>query len=79
MAKSILLIEGMQEALAGKIVISICAGVTIAQLKSWVPPSTTVIRAMPNTPSKVSFLMTKPGAKSPMLNDDCAASRSVKA
>lgn len=43
----------MSQALEGKLVISICAGVTMAQLKSWVPPSTIVVRAMPNTPCKV--------------------------
>jgi pyrroline-5-carboxylate reductase len=43
----------MQEALAGKLLISILAGVTIAQLTSWVPASTKVIRAMPNTPCRV--------------------------
>ena len=43
----------MADALDGKLVISICAGVTSAQLKSWVPESTTVVRAMPNTPCKV--------------------------
>lgn len=44
----------MAEALDGKLVISICAGVTMAQLKSWVPSSTIVVRAMPNTPCKVT-------------------------
>jgi pyrroline-5-carboxylate reductase len=43
----------MSEAVDGKLVISICAGVTIAQLRSWVPASTKVVRAMPNTPCKV--------------------------
>lgn len=44
----------MSEAVEGKLVISICAGVTIAQLRSWVPASTKIVRAMPNTPCKVS-------------------------
>jgi pyrroline-5-carboxylate reductase len=43
----------MQEALDGKLLISILAGVTIAQLSAMVLPSTTVVRAMPNTPCKV--------------------------
>jgi len=42
----------MSEALEGKLLISICAGVTMSQLKSWVPSSTIVVRAMPNTPFK---------------------------
>lgn len=53
-AKIILHEEGMKEAIEGKIVVSICAGVTMSQLQSWVAPSTTVVRAMPNTPCKVS-------------------------
>ncbi|WVQ81471.1 pyrroline-5-carboxylate reductase [Cryptococcus sp. DSM 104549] len=57
-AKSILVQEGMSEALEGKLVISICAGVTIEQLKSWVPKSTQVVRAMPNTPCKIREGMT---------------------
>jgi len=52
-AKTILQEEGMHAALDGKLVISICAGVTISQLKSWVPESVNVVRAMPNTPCKV--------------------------
>jgi len=43
----------MKEALSGKLLISILAGVTIDQLKGWVDPATKVIRAMPNTPCKV--------------------------
>jgi pyrroline-5-carboxylate reductase len=58
MVKLILAEEGMSEALEGKILISICAGVTMSQLKSWVPSSTIVVRAMPNTPSKVSHFLT---------------------
>ncbi|WWC91128.1 pyrroline-5-carboxylate reductase [Kwoniella dendrophila CBS 6074] len=57
-AKSILLEEGMAEAVKGKLVISICAGVTISQLVSWVPETTQVVRAMPNTPCKIREGMT---------------------
>ncbi|ODN80961.1 pyrroline-5-carboxylate reductase [Cryptococcus amylolentus CBS 6039] len=57
-AKSILEQEGMGKALEGKLVISICAGVKISQLKSWVPESTTIVRAMPNTPCKIGEGMT---------------------
>ena len=46
----------MQEALDGKLLISILAGVTIAQLEAMVLPSTKVVRAMPNTPCKVRVL-----------------------
>lgn len=45
----------MKDALRGKLLISILAGVTISQLSSWVSEDTKVIRAMPNTPCKVLF------------------------
>jgi len=34
-------------------VLSIMAGVPLARLESWLPPSTAVVRAMPNTPATV--------------------------
>lgn len=58
-AKTIMHEPGMKEAVEGKIVVSICAGVTIEQLKGWVPESTTVVRAMPNTPCKVSGVLSR--------------------
>lgn len=57
-AHLILTESGVKEALAGKLLISILAGVTIAQLSNWVLPSTTVIRAMPNTPCRIREGMT---------------------
>ncbi|CAK9781714.1 pyrroline-5-carboxylate reductase [Cutaneotrichosporon oleaginosum] len=70
-AKSILAEEGMSAAVEGKVVVSICAGVTISQLKGWVPESTLVARAMPNTPCKIREGMTivtpLPDAKSRSL------------
>jgi pyrroline-5-carboxylate reductase len=56
LAYTILCEQGMKEALDGKLLISILAGVTIAQMRAWVLPSTKVIRAMPNTPCKVRSL-----------------------
>ncbi|KAG6874062.1 hypothetical protein C0995_006919 [Termitomyces sp. Mi166 len=58
MAQTILEESGMKEALEGKLLISILAGVTIRQLQGWVLPSTKVIRAMPNTPCKIREGMT---------------------
>ncbi|CAG8675059.1 560_t:CDS:2 [Acaulospora morrowiae] len=57
-ARTILMESGMAQVLEGKLVISILAGVTIKQLKDWVPDSTRVIRAMPNTPCMIREGMT---------------------
>ena len=48
---------GVKEALDGKLLISILAGVTISQITAWVLPSTRVIRAMPNTPCRVRSIV----------------------
>ncbi|THH18501.1 hypothetical protein EW146_g2503 [Bondarzewia mesenterica] len=58
LAHTILIEPGIKEALAGKLLISILAGVTISQLTAWVLPSTKVVRAMPNTPCKIREGMT---------------------
>lgn len=47
----------VREALLGKTVISIAAGVTLAQLGAWLPGSG-IIRAMPNTPCLIGEGMT---------------------
>ncbi|KAK3843148.1 MAG: pyrroline-5-carboxylate reductase [Linnemannia gamsii] len=57
-AKAVLSAPGIKEALTDKLLVSICAGVTIEQLQSWTTPTTTVIRAMPNTPCKIREGMT---------------------
>lgn len=49
---------GMKEALDGKLVISIAAGVRIEQMRAWVTERTKVVRAMPNTASKIREGMT---------------------
>lgn len=53
----VLHLPGVAEALAGKLVISIAAGVTLSQLQAWLPESP-VIRAMPNTPCLIGEGMT---------------------
>lgn len=54
MVQDILAEDGIKQALKGKLVVSICAGLRIQQMKEWVDSSTKVVRAMPNTPCKVS-------------------------
>lgn len=54
LAQSILSAPGISSALEGKLLVSVLAGATIAQLQGWVPESCTVVRAMPNTPARVS-------------------------
>ncbi|EGX52079.1 delta 1-pyrroline-5-carboxylate reductase [Orbilia oligospora] len=54
----ILSVEATRDALKGKLLISICAGVTLAQLGALVDPSTRVIRVMPNTASRIRDSMT---------------------
>lgn len=46
-------IEDAGDALQGKAVLSIAAGVTTETLRSWLPESARVMRAMPNTPAMV--------------------------
>lgn len=35
------------------VVVTLCPGITVAQLESWLPPGTSVMRTMPNTPVAV--------------------------
>ena len=54
MAEGVLTANGMGQALENKLLISILAGTTIDMMKQWVPESCTVVRSMPNTPTKAS-------------------------
>jgi pyrroline-5-carboxylate reductase len=56
MAQALLKAPGMSEALENKLLISILAGTTISMMTEWVPKSCTVVRSMPNTPTKVRHL-----------------------
>jgi pyrroline-5-carboxylate reductase len=56
-ARDVFAEPGMAEALEGKTLISICAGVTTAQLAAWAPRAH-IVRAMPNTPALIREGMT---------------------
>ena len=56
-ARQVLSRPALQEALAGKLLISIAAGVRLEQLAQWLP-QTAIIRAMPNTPCTIREGMT---------------------
>lgn len=49
--------DDMRSALAGKLVVSVAAGVTLAQIAAWLP-GIAIIRAMPNTPALIGEGMT---------------------
>lgn len=71
MVAGILTQEGMDKALEGKMVISICAGVRLEQLKDLCPASSLCLRAMPNTPSKIGegmTVITPPPTSSPPIS-----------
>lgn len=72
MVKDILQQEGMREALAGKLLLSICAGLTkddiatILDINTWENPCT-IVRTMPSTASLVRQSMTVIGISDPPL------------
>ena len=63
--------DATRAALAGKLVISIAAGIRLDQLRGWLPDSA-VIRAMPNTPCLIGEGMTVI-ARGPGVNDHQAS------
>lgn len=58
MVKEILSEQGIKEAVRGKLVCSICAGLTIKSIQQCLYEDSIVVRAMPNTPSKIREGMT---------------------
>ena len=62
-AGTVLTTPGVADALYGKLLVSICAGVTTERLAGWAPGAA-VLRAMPNTPCVIREGMTvlSPGA-----------------
>jgi pyrroline-5-carboxylate reductase len=57
-------VEEIADAIAGKLLVSICASVTTADLRAWSGGRCGVVRAMPNTPCLIGAGMTvlSPGA-----------------
>jgi pyrroline-5-carboxylate reductase len=45
----------LREVSAGKLFLSIAAGVTIEKIRDWLHPSARVVRAMPNTPMQIGM------------------------
>lgn len=75
--QTILGAEGMREALSGKLLISILAGVPAEQLEEFLYPASekwenkcTIVRAMPNTAASVGESMTIIANKTPPLPED---------
>ncbi|KAH7914964.1 putative delta 1-pyrroline-5-carboxylate reductase [Hygrophoropsis aurantiaca] len=74
-ARTILEQNGIKEALDGKLLISILAGVTLSQLKAWILPTTKVVRAMPNTPCRIREGMTV--VSTLQMSDDMELDRGI--
>jgi pyrroline-5-carboxylate reductase len=70
MCSGLLMAPGMSEALAGKLLVSICAGVKISQLKEMVPASCRVVRVMPNTAAKIRESMTVVSAEDGIAEEE---------
>ena len=67
----------MREALAGKLLISICAGTTVEQIEGYLygeskdgEKKCTVVRAMPNTASAIKESMTVVATSTPPLDEE---------
>ena len=46
-------LESCADHLAGKLIISVAAGVPIERLAAWLPPAAPIVRCIPNTPSLI--------------------------
>ncbi|KAK2799167.1 Pyrroline-5-carboxylate reductase [Emmonsiellopsis sp. PD_5] len=79
MLQDVLDVPGMREALSGKLLISILAGVTVSQIEKTLYPAASsvpeqdrcrIVRAMPNTAALVRESMTVIGTSTPPLPED---------
>lgn len=56
-AEGVLCADGVADAMRGRLLISLCAGVTLSKLSGWLP-GVALVRAMPNTPCLIREGMT---------------------
>jgi pyrroline-5-carboxylate reductase len=68
--------DAMRQALRGKLVVSIAAGVRVAQLEAWLPEAH-VVRAMPNTPCLIREGMTVLARGEGVQDDQVAMARAI--
>jgi pyrroline-5-carboxylate reductase len=80
MVNDILAVDGMKEALEGKLLISICAGVPVSQMETALygagegdKTGCTIVRAMPNTASGIRESMTVVAISTPPLPSQTAS------
>ena len=75
-AREVLTDPAVAEALEGKLLVSICAGVSLSQLNAWAPGAS-AIRAMPNTPALIGEGMTVLCADARVRPDQIAVAEEV--
>lgn len=75
-ARGVLTAPGMDEALQGTLLVSLCAGVTLQQLQDWAPTARHV-RAMPNTPALIREGMTVLAPGDRATTDDLALAETI--
>jgi pyrroline-5-carboxylate reductase len=62
----------LREASAGKLVLSLAAGITLARMNEWLHPTARLVRAMPNTPMQIGLGASVYAAGSGATADDLA-------
>ena len=70
------LLPTLASALAGKLVVSTCAGLRLSQYEDWLPDSR-IVRAMPNTPCMIGEGMTVLAAGRGATEEDVESARSI--
>ncbi len=70
-------LSSLREVSAGKLFLSIAAGVTIAKLRGWLHPTARIIRSMPNTPMQIGAGASVYAAGEEVTADDLALASRV--